>query len=130
MATQDMEQQQPITRHPSPPALPPPSAMVRPSGYERDRGSTSLIDVLDRVLDKGLVIAGDIVVSLLDIELLTIKLRLLITSVEKAKEMGINWWQHDPQLSSSAAGKKDQVNGNASGDGTARLEEENRSLRE
>ena len=59
----------------------------------------SLADVLDRVLDKGLVIAGDIRVNLLDIELLTIKIRLLIASVDKAREMGIDWWEHDPSLS-------------------------------
>jgi hypothetical protein len=55
----------------------------------------SLADVLERVLDKGVVIAGDIQVRLLDIELLTIKIRLLIASVDKAKEMGINWWEGD-----------------------------------
>src|SRR5947209_13127316 len=58
----------------------------------------SLVDILDRVLDKGVVIAGDISISLLDIELLTIKLRLLIASVDKAKEMGIDWWERDPHL--------------------------------
>jgi len=62
----------------------------------------TLLDVLDRVLDKGVVIAGDICISLLDIELLTIKIRLLIASADKAREMGIDWWAHDPQLSSSA----------------------------
>jgi hypothetical protein len=61
--------------------------------------STSLVDVLERVLDKGLVIAGDIRVNLLDIELLTIKIRLLVASVDKAREMGIDWWEHDPTLS-------------------------------
>ena len=59
----------------------------------------SLADVLERVLDKGLIIAGDIQVKLLDIELLTIKIRLLIASVDKAREMGIDWWEHDPSLS-------------------------------
>jgi len=63
--------------------------------------SDGLADVLERVLDKGLVIAGDIQVNLLDIELLTIKIRLLVASVDKAKEMGIDWWEHDPTLSSS-----------------------------
>ena len=58
----------------------------------------SLADVLERVLDKGIVIAGDIQVRLLDIELLTIKLRLLVASVDKAREMGINWWEHDDAL--------------------------------
>src|ERR1051325_3489009 len=60
----------------------------------------SLADVLERVLDKGIVIAGDIQVNLLEIELLTIKLRLVVASVDKAKEMGIDWWEHDPTLSS------------------------------
>src|SRR5947209_19041383 len=58
-----------------------------------------LADVLERVLDKGMVIAGDIRVNLLDIELLTIKIRLLVASVDKAREMGIDWWEHDPNLS-------------------------------
>jgi len=60
----------------------------------------SLADVLERVLDKGIVIVGDIQVRLLDIELLTIKLRLMVASVERAKEMGINWWEGDPFVSS------------------------------
>ncbi|MGW0176316.1 gas vesicle protein [Rhodococcus sp. NPDC003322] len=60
--------------------------------------STNLGDILERVLDKGLVIAGDIQVNLLDIELLTIKLRLVIASLETAKEVGIDWWEHDPWL--------------------------------
>lgn len=59
-----------------------------------------LADVLELVLDKGVVIAGDIKVNLLEIELLTIKLRLLIASVDKAREMGIDWWESDPSLSS------------------------------
>jgi len=58
----------------------------------------SLADILERVLDKGIIIAGDIRVNLLDIELLTIKLRLLVVSVDKAEEMGIDWWRHDPML--------------------------------
>jgi len=64
--------------------------------------TTSLADILERVLDKGIVIAGDIQVNLLDIELLTIKLRLLVASVDKAKEMGIDWWESDTSLSSDA----------------------------
>ncbi|GGN80905.1 hypothetical protein GCM10011579_066930 [Streptomyces albiflavescens] len=64
--------------------------------------SANLADILERVLDKGIVIAGDIQINLLDIELLTIKLRLLVASVDKAKEMGIDWWEHDPALSSRA----------------------------
>jgi len=58
-----------------------------------------LADVLERVLDKGIVIAGDIQINLLDIELLTVKIRLLIASADKAREMGIDWWQGDPFLS-------------------------------
>ena len=64
------------------------------------RPASNLADVLERVLDKGLVIAGDIKICLLDIELLTIKVRLLVASVDKAREMGIDWWEHDPSLSS------------------------------
>ncbi|MFC8508051.1 gas vesicle protein [Streptomyces sp. NPDC057411] len=77
--------------------------------------SAGLADILERVLDKGIVIAGDIRINLLDIELLTIKLRILIASVDKAKEMGIDWWEHDPSLSSRHAGDP--------------LAEENRRLR-
>jgi hypothetical protein len=58
-----------------------------------------LADVLERVLDKGIVVAGDIQINLLDIELLTIKIRLLIASADKAREMGIDWWHNDPFLS-------------------------------
>ncbi len=74
----------------------------------------SLADILERVLDKGIIIAGDIRVNLLDIELLTIKLRLLVVSVDKAEEMGIDWWRHDPMLTVGERG----------------LDEENRQLRE
>lgn len=63
------------------------------------QGST-LADILERVLDKGIVIAGDISVSIADTELLHIRIRLLISSVDKAREMGINWWESDPYLSS------------------------------
>lgn len=61
-----------------------------------------LADVLERILDKGIVIAGDVSISLVGIELLTIRLRLLIATVDKAKEMGINWWEDDPRLSKQA----------------------------
>jgi hypothetical protein len=87
---------------------------VRPNGAGLARPEpASLVDVLERVLDKGIVIAGDIKVNLLDIELLTIKVRLLIASVDRAREMGIDWWEHDPGLSG----------------GGRRLAEENRQLR-
>lgn len=64
--------------------------------------ATNLADILERVLDKGIVIAGDIRIQIADIDLLTIKIRLMIASVDKAMEMGINWWQQDPYLSSKA----------------------------
>ncbi|TYB59813.1 gas vesicle protein [Nonomuraea sp. PA05] len=64
-----------------------------------NREPANLGDILERVLDRGVVIAGDIRVNLLDIELLTIKLRLLIASVDTARELGIDWWEHDPYLS-------------------------------
>ncbi|MEU6880279.1 gas vesicle protein [Streptomyces sp. NPDC046712] len=79
--------------------------MTAPSGLPRpydDHSGANLADILERVLDKGVVIAGDIRVNLLDIELLTIKLRLVVASVERAKEMGIDWWEQDPALSSRA----------------------------
>ncbi|MCL4546059.1 MAG: gas vesicle protein [Chloroflexi bacterium] len=76
------------------------------NGHERHVVSslqtTNLADILERVLDKGIVIAGDITISLAEIELLNIKLRLLVASVDKAKEMGIDWWETDPALSSRA----------------------------
>ncbi len=77
------------------------------NSVRRDRITTStsgstLADILERVLDKGIVIAGDISVSVGSTELLTIRIRLLISSVDKAKEIGINWWESDPYLSSQA----------------------------
>jgi len=71
----------------------------------RGGGPAQLADVLERVLDKGIVIAGDIRINLLDIELLTVKLRLLVASADKAREMGIDWWEGDPFLSRSAGGE-------------------------
>jgi hypothetical protein len=64
--------------------------------------STTLVDVLDRVLDKGLVVAGDIRVSLAEVELLTIRIRLLVCSIDKAEEIGLDWWRQDPSLSVGA----------------------------
>ncbi len=72
------------------------------------REPAQLADVLERVLDKGIVIAGDIQINLLDIELLTIKLRLLVASADKAREMGIDWWEGDPFL---GRGQKDSLEG-------------------
>jgi len=63
------------------------------------RGSTGLVDILDRVLDKGLVVAGDIKVSLAEVELLTIRIRLMICSIDKAEQIGLDWWKYDRHLS-------------------------------
>ncbi|MFB4310264.1 gas vesicle protein [Actinomadura sp. GTD37] len=90
-----------------------------------ERTSANLADLLERILDKGIVIVGDIRVNLLDIELLTIKLRLLVASVDRAKEMGIDWWEHDPSLSSRA--RRDEA---GERDADRELLEENRRLRE
>jgi hypothetical protein len=79
----------------------------------------NLGDILERILDKGLVIAGDIQVNLLDIELLTIKLRLVIASLDTAREVGINWWENDPWLSADASRRADD----------SELRAENRRLR-
>src|SRR5919112_414924 len=68
--------------------------------------STNLADILERVLDKGIVIAGDIQINLLEVELLTIKLRLLIASVDRAREMGINWWESDASLQGLGPGEE------------------------
>ena len=65
-------------------------------------GTANLLDILDRVLDKGLVIAGDIRVSLANVELLTVRIRLLICSVDKAEAIGLNWWKYDPNLTAPA----------------------------
>jgi hypothetical protein len=91
------------------------------SGPVGERGSwgrpqqpANLADILERVLDKGTIIAGDIRVNLLDIELLTVRIRLLVVSVDKAEEMGIDWWREDPMLTVKERG----------------LQEENQALRE
>lgn len=75
--------------------------MYRPR-IVKSTDATNLADILERVLDKGIVIAGDIRIQLADVELLNIKIRLLISSVEKAKEIGISWWEHDSYLSPKA----------------------------
>jgi Gas vesicle protein len=93
----------------------------RPRALPGRPEQANLADILERVLDKGIVIAGDIQINLLDIELLTIKLRLLIASVDRAREMGINWWESDASLQSLGPGEAP--------DG-GRLERENRELRE
>lgn len=65
-------------------------------------GTANILDILDRVLDKGLVIAGDVRISLANVELLTIRIRLLVCSVDKAEQIGLNWWKFDPNLSALA----------------------------
>ncbi|MBY8876109.1 gas vesicle protein [Actinacidiphila acidipaludis] len=87
-----------------------------PASYPSGPTTANLADILERVLDKGIVIAGDIKIDLLDIELLTIRLRLFVSSVETAKRAGIDWWETDPALSSRAA--------------ESALAEENRQLRD
>jgi gas vesicle protein GvpA/GvpJ/GvpM family len=66
--------------------------------------SHGLVEILDRVLDKGLVIAGDIKINLANVELLTIQIRLLVCSIDKAEQIGLNWWRHDPRLTAGTAG--------------------------
>jgi len=70
----------------------------------RSQRSTGLVDVLDRVLDKGLLIAGDIRVSLAEVELLTIRIRLIVCSLDKAREIGLDWWMYDRHLSPGRTG--------------------------
>ena len=67
-------------------------------GIAAPRETTTLADLLDRVLDKGLVVAGDISVSLANVELLTIRIRLLVCSIDKAEQIGLNWWKYDREL--------------------------------
>nr|WP_199566921.1 gas vesicle protein [Streptomyces triticagri] len=99
------------------------------SPYPQQGSSANLADILERVLDKGIVIAGDIQINLLDIELLTIKLRLLVASVDKAKEMGIDWWENDPSLSSQARPPREVRSRTHESAPSAELERENSALR-
>lgn len=92
---------------------------------QQRRSPDALADVLERVLDKGVVIAGDIVVNVLDIELLSIKLRLFVCSAQTAKEMGMDWWTNDPFFTSSA---RERVDGGSSTDDE--IESLRRRLRE
>ncbi|MDX6154526.1 gas vesicle protein [Marinococcus sp. PL1-022] len=73
-----------------------------------DNLAGGLVEILETVLDKGVVIAGDIKVNIADVELLTIKIRLVVASVDKAKEMGIDWWETDPHYSSNAKKLEDE----------------------
>jgi len=79
---------------------------------ERSRGvtprSAGLVEILDRILDKGLIIAGDIKISLVSVELLTLKIRLIICSIDKAEQIGLNWWRFDPSLTRPVEGSDGQ----------------------
>src|SRR5437763_15396144 len=66
--------------------------------------ASGLVDVLDRVLDKGLAVAGDVKVSLAEVELLTIRIRLIVCSIDKAQEIGLDWWKYDPHFAPGRAG--------------------------
>ena len=88
-------------------------------GMEHPVQSNTIVDVLEKILDKGVVVAGDITVGIADVELLTIKIRLIVASVDKAKEIGMDWWENDPYLSSKAADNN-----------TKALEEENKKLQQ
>ncbi|MGM0830842.1 MAG: gas vesicle protein GvpJ [Bacillota bacterium] len=88
-------------------------------GMEHPVQSNTIVDVLEKILDKGVVVAGDITVGIADVELLTIKIRLIVASVDKAKEIGMDWWENDPYLSSKATDNN-----------TKALEEENKKLQE
>ncbi|CAM3691709.1 gas vesicle protein [Aeromicrobium ponti] len=86
---------------------------------EHSMQSSTIVDVLEKILDKGVVIAGDITVGIADVELLTIKIRLIVASVDKAKEIGMDWWENDPYLTSKATDNN-----------TKALQEENKRLQE
>src|SRR5262249_18384670 len=73
--------------------------------FDPHRASTGLVDVLDRVLDKGLLVAGDIRISLAEVELLTIRIRLIVCSIDKAQEIGMDWWRTDPHFSAAQIGR-------------------------
>jgi hypothetical protein len=90
--------------------------------------SATLADILERVLDKGVVIAGDIKIKLVDIELLTIQIRLVVCSVERAVEMGMDWWTLDPNLSKLARSEPKALEGPAAAPDLARRVEELESL--
>src|SRR5436189_5538297 len=75
-------------------------------GIAMPRETTTLADLLDRVLDKGLVVAGDVSISLANVELLTIRIRLLVCSIDKAEEIGLNWWRYESRLT---GGSSDEV---------------------
>jgi len=85
--------------------------------------SHGLVDILDRVLDKGLVVAGDIKINLANVELLTIQIRLIVCSIDKAEQIGLNWWRNDPRLTATPIGSL------PSGETDARLKKIEEQLR-
>jgi len=102
------------------------------STLNQSTSGSTLGEILEKILDKGVVIAGDISIALADVELLTIKIRLVVASIDKAKEMGIDWWETDPNLSSKAKReqeKKDEER-KAEERNIGMLEEQNRLLME
>ena len=96
--------------------------MTNQRAMEHSIQSTNLADLLERLLDKGIVIAGDIKIKLVDVELLTIQIRLVVCSVDKAKEMGMDWWENNPAFCTSA--QKEQLIDSSNGleERLARLE--------
>lgn len=82
---------------------------MRNDALQTSGRSAGLVDVLDRVLDKGLVIAGDIKVSLAEVELLTIRIRLIVCSLDKAQEVGLDWWRYDPHLAPGRRNGQDET---------------------
>jgi hypothetical protein len=81
--------------------------IAEPRSMQHSVSSSTLADILERVLDKGVVIAGDIKIKLADVELLTIQIRLLIASVDKAREIGMDWWLLNPEFNSKAGSPKE-----------------------
>ena len=86
--------------------------------------SHGLVDILDRVLDKGLVIAGDIKINLANVELLTIQIRLLVCSIDKAEQIGLNWWRNDPRLTGRTSDASMIADQNAMDARLARIEQQ------
>ena len=102
------------------------------SALSQSTSGSTLGEILEKVLDKGVVIAGDISIALADVELLTIKIRLVVASIDKAKEMGIDWWESDPNLSSRAKREKEEKEAQKREEDSkiGRLEEQNKLLLE
>ena len=83
--------------------------MTLDRGLHGGTSSATLVDLLDRVLDKGLVVAGDISISLANVELLTIRIRLLVCSIDKAEQIGLNWWRYETRLAKGDGASDDEV---------------------